>query len=137
MNMKRVLKAAEVAIGTGLYLLDQKQHSKNYIRKRVANQVDDLRDRAQDLRDRAKDVYDAATDRLGRVSDALHDDGSSSFLSNSLRFAAGVGIGIGIAILFAPASGEEMRNRLSSKAQEFGDSVRQRYGSQGLPATGD
>ena len=136
MNMKKILKAAEVAAATGLFLLNQNQNSKRYMRKRVGEQVDNFRDRASDFRDRAKDMYDSTSDRLGRVADAWNDDGGH-FLKNSLRFAVGIGIGVGVALLFAPASGEEMRSRIADKAQEFGNGVRQRYRSEGLPATGD
>ena len=137
MNMRKALKAAEVAIGTGLYLLDQQQHSKRYFRKRVSNQVDDLRDRASDLRDKAKDAYGAVSDRLERVSDALHENGSSPHLKNSVRFAAGVGLGVGIALLFAPASGEEVRRRISGKMHEFGEALHPHYGAHDLHAAND
>ena len=131
-NMKKFLKAAEIAAGAGLFLLNQSNVSKRRMRKRVAHHVDDLRDRA-------RDVYEAATDRLERVSAALQHDGTSHTLKNSLRFAVGVGVGVGIALLFAPASGEQVRSRIADKAQEVGDNLRQRWNSQtgqSLPATG-
>ena len=40
-------------------------------------------------------------------------------LRNVATFAAGVGVGIGVGILFAPASGKEIRSSISEKVQEF------------------
>ena len=65
MNIKKVLK---VALGTGLFLLDQSDEAKRNVRDRVSDQVDDLRDRAQD-------TYQAAADRVAGASDALRGRG--------------------------------------------------------------
>ena len=46
-----------------------------------------------------------------------------------LQAAAGVGVGIGAAILFAPASGQEIRSSISDKVQDIGDRVRDRFSS--------
>jgi gas vesicle protein len=39
----------------------------------------------------------------------------------------GVGVGVGVGMLLAPASGEETRSNISSKVQEFGDRVRDKF----------
>jgi len=108
-TVKNLLKTAEVAIGTGLYLLNHSDKAKRMVADRLGDQVDDLRDRLGDLRDRASDKYDVAADRVVRV---------------------------GIALLFAPAKGDDTRAALANKARELGDNVRQRQGAQTHPATG-
>jgi hypothetical protein len=135
-NVKNFLKAAEVAIGTGLYLLDHSDKAKRMVRSRVNDQVDDLRDRFDDLRGRASDTYDVASARVSNAAKALRGEDESSGVWNVVRFAAGMGIGIGIGLLFAPANGEHTRAALADKAREFGDTVRNRYGSENLQATG-
>jgi gas vesicle protein len=142
-NMKNFLKAAEVAIGTGLYMLEHSDKTKRMVRERVGDQVDDLRDRLDDLRERASDTYDVASDRVVKAAKALRGDTDGSGAWNLVRFALGVGVGIGIGLLFAPANGDATRAALADKAREIGDNVRQRYGaqsysgsSQTYPATG-
>jgi gas vesicle protein len=135
-NMKNFLKAAEVAIGTGLYLLDHSDKAKRMVRERASDQVDDLRDRLDDLRERASDTYDVASDRVVKAAKALRGDGDVSGAWNIVRFALGLGVGIGIGLLFAPANGDVTRAALADKAREFGGNVRQRYGAQTYPATG-
>ena len=135
-TVKNLLKAAEVAIGTGLYLLNHSDKTKRMVRDRVGDQVDDLRDRLGDLRDRASDTYDVAADRVVRAAKVLRGDDEASGAWNIVRFALGLGVGIGIALLFAPAKGDDTRAALTHKARELGDNVRQRYGAQTHPATG-
>jgi gas vesicle protein len=135
-TVKNLLKAAEVAIGTGLYLLNHSDKTKRMVRDRVGDQVDDLRDRLGDLRDRASDTYDVAADRVVRAAKVLRGDDKASGAWNIVRFALGLGVGIGVALLFAPAKGDDTRAALTNKARELGDNVRQRYGAQTHPATG-
>jgi gas vesicle protein len=132
-NMKNFLKAAEIAIGTGLYMLDHSDKAKRVVRDRMSGQVDDLRDRLDDLRERASDTYDVASDRVVKAAKALRGDGDGSGAWNLVRFALGVGVGIGIGLLFAPANGDATRAALADKAREIGDNVRQRYGAQAYP----
>ena len=134
-NVKNLLKAAEVAIGTGLYLLNHSDKAKRMVRDRVSDQVDDLRDRLGDLRDRASNTYDVAADRVVKAAKVLRGDNDANAAWNIVRFALGLGAGIGIAFLFAPAKGDATRAALADKAREFGDNVRQRYGTQIYPAT--
>ena len=135
-NVRNFLKAAEVAIGTGLYMLDHSDKAKRIVRDRVSDQVDDLHDRLEGLRDRASETYDVAANRVVKAAKALRGDEDSNGVWNALRFAVGLGIGVGIGLLFAPANGDTTRAALADKAREFGDHVRQRYGAQAYPAPG-
>ena len=136
-TVKNLLKTAEVAIGTGLYLLNHSDKAKRLVGDRVSGQVDELRDRLGDLRDRASDTYDVAADRVVRAAKVLRgDDDDANGAWNIVRFALGLGIGVGLALLFAPAKGDETRAALANKARELGDNVRQRHGAQTAPATG-
>lgn len=133
-KLRNFLKAAEIAVGTGIYLLEQSNRMAPRVRNKVADSFDDLRDRA-------KDAYDNISDRVSGMS--LRREEPSAWW-NVLRFAAGMGIGIGIGMLFAPAEGEETRSRIAERAQEIGDNVRSRFNQeaqrynnqQGFPATG-
>ena len=129
MNIKKVLK---VALGTGLFLLDQPDEAKRNVRSKISGQVDDLRERAQD-------TYQVAADRMGRAADVLRGEDDHRSLWNAVRLVAGIAIGIGVGLLIAPANGDETRSRLADKAQEFGDNVRQRFATSDLrqTATGD
>ena len=126
MNMKKFLK---LALGTGLFILDQSESARRNLRERVGEQLDDLRDRAHD-------TYESASDRVQRASYALRGDDDNRGMWNALRFVAGVGIGVGVALLVAPASGEQTRSMLASKAQEFGGNVRHRFNAHDLRPTG-
>jgi gas vesicle protein len=131
-NLKKILTAAQIAAGTGLYLLDHSDETKRKVRQLLGDQMDDLRDRA-------KDTYAAAADRAADLSKVFRGDESNGTGRNALRFMVGLGVGIGVALLMAPASGEDTRARLTEKAQEFGDRARQRFGARDLrvAATGD
>ena len=94
--MKKFLK---VALGTGLFLLDQSDRARKNVRERVGDQVDDLRDLAHDR-------YQVAADRIGRVADTIRGDDHRA-VWNVVRFALGLGVGIGVGLLVAPANGEE------------------------------
>ena len=126
MNMKKFLK---VALGTGLFLLDQSDRARKNVRERVGDQVDDLRDLAHDR-------YQVAADRIGRVADTIRGYDDHRAVWNVVRFALGLGVGIGVGLLVAPANGEETRTKVAEKAQEFAGNVRQRFASSGLRATG-
>jgi gas vesicle protein len=134
-NIKNFLTAAEIAAGTGLYLLEHSGETKRKIRRFLGDQMDDLHDRADDLRDRAKDTYEAAADRAADLAKDFRGNESNSGW-NVLRFMVGLGIGVGVGLLMAPASGEETRTKLTEKAQEFGGNVRQKFGAADLRPTG-
>lgn len=116
MKMNKLLKSV---LKTVVYLLEQTENVAEDVRDRVAEGVDRAGDRVSDLRDRAQDLY----------------GGEDHTLRNVLTFAAGVGVGIGAAILFAPASGEEIRNQIGDKVQDIGERVRDRFSSQARRAS--
>jgi gas vesicle protein len=118
-NLKKFLRAAEIAAGTAMYLLEQSSRNAPRMRSKLSDSV-------EDLRDRASDAYETISDR---VSDITTGSDHSS-LWNVMRFAAGIGIGIGVGMLIAPADGENTRNRIAEKAQEIGGQVRQRFNPQ-------
>jgi hypothetical protein len=126
-KLKNFLKAAEIAVGTGIFLMDQADRVAPRMRSKLNDSIDEIRGRA-------KDAYDVISDRVSGISVRRNDH---SGVWNVVRFAAGIGIGVGIGMLLAPAPGYETRDRISDKAQEFGDNVRQRFSSrEGLHATG-
>lgn len=95
-------------LGAGLYLL----------RDRLADQI-------ESLSDRTKDLYDTASGRIRRASRAITGEDRSG-VSSTATLLLGVGVGVGLGILFAPASGEQVRRNIADKAQEFGGQVRSR-----------
>jgi hypothetical protein len=113
-----VNKFLKLLLGTGLYLLEQDQPTKNK-GDRTAGQIDDLRDDV--LR-----KYDTAADRVGRASRALRGQDNPSF-ANALRLVTGIGVGIGIGVLLAPASGQKTRRAIAAKAKEWGDELRKQF----------
>src|SRR5664279_5895806 len=88
-KLRNFLKAAEIAAGTGMFLLEQSNRYAPRMRSRMNDSMDDLKDRA-------KDAYDVIADRVSGIT-RRQDDHSG--LWNLVRFAAGVGIGIGIGML--------------------------------------
>ena len=110
-----------ILVGTGLYLLDP-------VRDRLADQIDSLSDRA-------KDVLDSASGRGRKVSRAITVEDRSGIGSTAALFL-GVGIGVALGILFAPASGEQIRRNIADTFQEFGGRNRTRVsGESGGTAT--
>jgi hypothetical protein len=108
--MNKLLKSV---LKTVVYLLDQTESVAEDMRDRVADGVDRAGDRMSDLRARARDFY----------------PGEDHTLRNILTFAAGVGVGVGAAMLFAPASGEEIRSQIGEKVQDISDRVRDKFSS--------
>jgi ElaB/YqjD/DUF883 family membrane-anchored ribosome-binding protein len=134
-KLQNFLKAAEVAAATGMFLLEQSNRYAPKMRSKLSDSM-------EELRDRAKDAYDVITDH---VSGVTNQDDEHEGVWNVIRFAAGVGIGIGVGMLMAPDKGENTRNRIAEKAQEFGGNVRQKFNQEAkrvhhqerLHATGD
>lgn len=108
--MNKLLKSV---LKTVVYLMEQTENVADDMRERVSDTVDRASDRVSDLRDRAQDYY-------GEEDHTLR---------NVLTFAAGVGVGLGAAMLFAPASGEELRGQLGDKVQDISDRVRDKFSS--------
>jgi hypothetical protein len=98
-------------VGTGLYLLDP-------VRDRLADQIDSVSDRA-------KDVYDTARGRVRKVSRSITGEDRSG-LGSTAALLLGVGVGVALGILFAPASGEQVRRNIADTAREFGGRIRTR-----------
>jgi hypothetical protein len=101
-----------VLLGTGVYLLDS-------VRERLSDGIDDLSGRA-------RETYGEASRRVSRASDVIRGEDHSG-VSTVAALLIGVGVGVGVGLLLAPASGEETRNTLSNKVQEFGDRVRDKF----------
>lgn len=99
---------------TAVYFLEQSDRFAGDFRDRVADGIDSASDRVSDIRDRARDLY----------------AGEDHTVRNLLTFVAGVGVGVGAAMLFAPASGEEIRSQIGEKVQNIGDKVRDRFSSE-------
>jgi hypothetical protein len=102
-------------IGTGVYLLES-------LREKAGDSFDNISDRA-------RDTYGEASRRAGRASEALRGE-DSHYLSTTAALLIGVGVGVGVGMLLAPASGEETRDSLTNKVQEFGDRVRDKFNDQ-------
>jgi gas vesicle protein len=111
MQLNKLLRSV---LKTAVYVLDQTEDVADDMRSRLADTVDRASDRVSDLRDRAQDMY----------------SGEDHTLRNVLTFAAGVGVGIGAAILFAPASGQEIRSQIGDKVQDISGRVRDRFSSE-------
>jgi YtxH-like protein len=105
---------------TAVYFLDQTDQVASDMRDRVSDTVDRATDRMSDLRSQAEELY----------------QGEDHTFRNVMTFVAGVGVGVGAAILFAPASGQEIRNSIGDKVQDIGDRVRSRFSSESRNATG-
>jgi hypothetical protein len=98
---------------TATYLLEQSDRRSAEMRDQISERVDRARNRVSDLRDRAQELYG-------------HDDHT---IRNVVCFAAGVGVGVGAAILFAPASGEQVRSSIEETVQTGADRVRDHFSS--------
>jgi YtxH-like protein len=77
------------------------------------------------------DFVGKTTDKVGRRARAVVRSDKSSALRNGLSFAGGAALGVGLAILFAPASGEQIRNTIAGRAAEMRDRVREQFSSLG------
>jgi len=102
-------KLLKTLLRTGVYFLDQADDATASVRGRVRDRVDDFTDRATQIM----------------------RGGEDHALRYAISFAAGVGLGIGAGILFAPASGDKTRDVLGARLQDFGESVRERFSSEG------
>jgi hypothetical protein len=95
-------------LGTGLYLLR-----------------DQLADQIESASDKVKDAYDTASGRVRRASRAITGEDRSG-LGSTAALLVGVGVGVTLGILFAPASGEQIRRNIADTFQEFGGRIRSR-----------
>jgi gas vesicle protein len=109
--LKSILKAAT-------YLLEQSDRCSAQMRDRVSEGMDRAGDRMSGLRDRARNLY-------------AHEDHT---VRNVLSFVAGAGVGVGVAVLFAPASGAQVRNSIAERAQAAGKLVQNHFSSEASTA---
>jgi YtxH-like protein len=86
-----------------------------YVLNQTAEQVDPASDPAPPIPDGAKSAIYAEEHHT---------------LRNILSFAVGLGLGIGTGILFAPASGEEVRSAIGEKAHDISGKVKERISTQ-------
>jgi gas vesicle protein len=99
---------------TAVYFLEQTDRVASDVRDRVSDTVNRAADRVSDLHHQAQDLY----------------EGEDHTFRNALTFAAGVGVGVGAAILFAPASGKEIRNSIGEKVHDISGRVVGRFSSE-------
>ena len=118
MKLRKENILANIALGTGLYLLDS-------LRERISEGVSDFSEQA---RSRAHDFVDTAQERASRASDVIRGKEHRG-LSTAAALLIGIGIGVGVGMLLAPASGEETRENLAGK-------VRDRFSREKESATG-
>ena len=95
-------------LGTGLYLLR-----------------DQLADQIESASDKAKDAYDTASERVRRASRVITGEDRSG-LGSTAALLVGVGVGVTLGILFAPATGEQIRRNIADTFQQFGGRIRSR-----------
>jgi hypothetical protein len=112
-------KLLDLLVGAGLYLLDP-------VRDRLADQTDTVSDKA-------KDVYEEASCRVRKASRAMTGEDRSG-LSSVAALLAGLGVGVALGILFAPASGEQIRRNIADTAREFGGRTRSRVSNEAREA---
>lgn len=112
MKMRRENLLWNVLLGSGVYLLDS-------LRNRFAEGT-------EDLSDRLRDTYSEASRRVNRASDVIRGEDHRG-MSTAAALLIGVGIGVGVGMLLAPASGEETRNTISNKVQEFSGRVKDKF----------
>lgn len=101
----------DLLVDAGLYLLDP-------VRERMGDHIDTVSAKA-------KDVYQEASGRVRKASRAITGEERSG-LSSTAALLLGVGVGVALGILFAPASGEQVRRNIAETAREFGGRIRSR-----------
>jgi hypothetical protein len=97
MKLNKLLRSV---LKTAVYIMDQ-----------TADQVDRASSRAVEFADDAREVVYPSENHT---------------LRNVASFAAGIGIGVGVGVLLAPSSGQELRDSISGKVQDFSNRVRGR-----------
>jgi len=90
-------------------LLEHSERVSGKMRERVNEGVDRAGDRVSELRQEAKNPYG-------------HEDHT---VRNGVSLLAGIGVGISLAILFASASGEQVRSSITEKVEAVADRVRE------------
>lgn len=129
MDKRNLNRWLQLALGAGLYMLEQSNKASKSARESAAENFEDLRDMVQDK-------YETAADRVSRASKVIRGEDESDTMGNVLRFAAGIGVGVGIGLLLAPASGEETRGAIAGQVRVVGDRVKRQFSSEDAFATG-
>jgi gas vesicle protein len=115
-----------VRIAAKLSLLFTEPKVRAAIGDRIKDGVDDIADRVtskyDDMTDTVASKYENAVDRIEAAADAIQGKGYWS--SRVTGFLLGVGIGTGLGILFAPASGSEIRESIRDKAVDVTKKIR-------------
>jgi YtxH-like protein len=96
---------------------------------------DRVTDQAESVADRAKDAYDSATGHGRKISRSITGEDHSG-LGSAAALLAGFGVGVALGILFAPASGQEIRRNIGDKIQEFGGRISSRASGEPHAGTG-
>jgi hypothetical protein len=102
-----VNKLLKSILKTAVYIIDQ-----------ADGVTSDVRDRVESVSDRLADVADRGKEVIYGESHAWRNVGV---------FAVGLGVGIAAGILFAPASGEEIRSTMREKVEDIGERVLDRF----------
>jgi gas vesicle protein len=113
---------ARLAMKFGLVLSDPKLWST--LNDQLKERANDVSDVVNDKYDMMREKYEDAADRLSDASSALRGD--SHWLAPTLSFIGGIGVGVGLGILFAPASGEEVRGAIRDKAFDVKNNVKKK-----------
>jgi gas vesicle protein len=132
-NRSSAKQWARLAMKFGLVLSDPKLWST--LNDQLKDRADDMSDVIKDKYGVVREKYEDATDRFSDATSALR--GESQWLAPTLSFVGGIAVGVGLGILFAPASGEEMRGAIRDKASEVRDKVSEmtnRYSKSGADA---
>jgi YtxH-like protein len=115
MKLRKEKVLWNVLLGTSVYLLDS-------LRNRMSEGIDDLSDRA-------RDTYSEASRRAGRAVNVVRGEDHGG-MKAAAALLIGVGVGVGVGMLLAPSSGQETRDTISNKVQEFGGRVRDKFSSE-------
>jgi len=99
----------DLLVDAGLYLL-------NPVRDRLGDHIDTVSEKA-------KDAYDEASGRVRKASRAITGEDRSG-ISSTAALLLGVGVGVALGILFAPASGKQVRRNIADSAREFRGRIR-------------
>lgn len=105
----------DLLVDAGLYLLDP-------VRERLGEHIGTVSEKA-------KDAYGEASGRVRRASRAIAGEDRSG-ISSTAAVLLGVGVGVALGILFAPASGEQVRRNIADSAREFGGRMRRGVSSE-------
>jgi gas vesicle protein len=121
-NARQLLK---LLLGAGLALIgpDRRDEAARKVRSRVEGWTET-----------ALDKFEDAADRLDRLADALR--GKERRTSKASTFLLGLGVGVGLGMLFAPASGQEVRDTISQQASNLKDRIRETVRREGSSAEG-